>query len=62
MSLSKYRIKEFDLMNDIWILQRRVLFVFWISAGVGPKVQVEKKCNELNQCTPADHAGVENQK
>ena len=44
----QYRIKPYDLVNDIWILQKRVLFFFWVSMGAGDKAKLEKKRDELN--------------
>ena len=44
----KYRIKPFDIMNDIWLIQKRVLWIFWQSLGCGPKVEVQKKADQLN--------------
>jgi len=44
----KYRIKPFDIMNDIWLLQKRVLWIFWQSLGCGQKADVQKKADELN--------------
>jgi len=44
----KYRIKPFDVINDIWLLQKRVLWIFWQSLGCGTKAEVQKKADELN--------------
>jgi hypothetical protein len=44
----KYRIKPFDLMNDIWLLQKRVMWIFWQTLGCGTKSEVQKKADELN--------------
>ncbi len=45
----KYRIKPFDLINDIWLLQERWLFFFWLTKGAGREVEVLKKAEELNK-------------
>ena len=45
--MKKYRMKPYDLVNDIWILQRRFLLVFWIPMGVGSKQKIEAKLAEL---------------
>jgi len=39
---SKYRIKKFDVVNNIWILQEKKLFVFWIAIGVGSKEKLQE--------------------
>jgi hypothetical protein len=44
----KYRSYPFDMMSDIYLLQRRVLWIFWWSMGVGTKKEVETKIEELN--------------
>lgn len=44
----KYRIKPFDLMNDLWMLQKRVFGIFWVCMGGGSKAEVQQKMDELN--------------
>ena len=33
--MNHYKIKQFDVVNDIWLLQKRFLFFFWRTIGVG---------------------------
>ena len=44
----KYKIEAWDLMHDIWILKKRVLWIFWRIVGTGSKCEVQKKMDELN--------------
>jgi len=39
--MNKYRIKEFDPVNDIWILQKKVFKFFWISQSAGSKKKLQ---------------------
>lgn len=40
--MKRYRIKPYDLVNDIWILQERFLLFFWKSMGAGSKAKVSQ--------------------
>jgi hypothetical protein len=44
----QYRIKPYDLVNDIWILQKRVFLFFWVSMGAGSQSKLADKRDELN--------------
>lgn len=44
---SKYRIKKYDVVNDIWILQEKKLGLFWIGIGAGSKEKLQKTINDL---------------
>ncbi len=44
----QYRAKPYDLMDDVYFLQKRTFYFFWIVVGVGKKVEVERKRDELN--------------
>ena len=46
--MKKYRIEPYDLMHDIWLIQKRVALIFWMTMGVGSKKEVQKKADELN--------------
>lgn len=37
----KYRIKAYDPINDIYILQKKVFFIFWANVSAGSKKQLE---------------------
>lgn len=37
-----YRIKHYDPVNDIYILQQRFLWILWRTVSVGPKARLEK--------------------
>lgn len=41
----KYRIKEFAPIHDIWLLQKRVFFL-WINVDVGSKEKIESYIKE----------------
>ena len=47
MKKSKYRIKKYDVVNDIWILQEKKLGLFWIGIGVGSKDKLQKTITDL---------------
>jgi len=44
----KCRIEPHDIVNDIWVLQKRVMWIFWQPLEYGPKVEMQKKADELN--------------
>ena len=43
MTMTKYRIKELDPVNDIWLLQKRFLGIFWKSVSWGTKKKLKKE-------------------
>lgn len=47
-AMTKYRVKEYDPLNNIWLLQKRFLWVFWFFVSAGSKQVVEAKVKELN--------------
>lgn len=44
----KYRIKLFDIMRDVYRIEKRVCWIFWTTVGFGTKDAVQKKADELN--------------
>jgi len=42
-----YRIKEYDVVNDVYILQRHLFWFVWKGVGVGSKERLEEKIKEL---------------
>jgi hypothetical protein len=44
----KFRIQPIDLMNDVWVIQQRVCWIFWRSVGAGTKAKLQSKLDELN--------------
>jgi len=38
----KYKVKPYDVVNDIWIIYERVFFIFWRNIGVGTREKCEK--------------------
>ena len=59
MTMTKYRIKELDPVNDIWLLQKRFLGIFWKSVSWGTKKKLEEflfarkngaKMTSIDQC------------
>jgi len=47
MGNKKYRIKEYDIVNNIYILQKHVFWFIWRGIGAGSKEKLEKKIKEL---------------
>lgn len=43
----KYRIRVFDLINDIWMLQASRFGIFWKTIGVGSRSALQMKIKEL---------------
>jgi hypothetical protein len=41
-----YRIRAYDVANDIWLLQHRIAFFFWINIAVGPKEKMLKHATD----------------
>jgi hypothetical protein len=37
-----YRIKEFDPLHDMWILQKKVFWFIWKPVSLGTKKELEK--------------------
>jgi len=42
----KYKISEYDPVHDIWLLEKRFLFIFWIPVTCGSKKALEKFLDE----------------
>lgn len=49
MTRNKYRIVPYSYTLNIWILQRRVLWIFWRSLEAGKKHELEALISELNK-------------
>lgn len=45
----KYRIKPYDIINDIWFIEKRFLLFFWKWIGIGTKNEVSRKLDELEK-------------
>ncbi len=45
--MNKYRIRPYDVVHDIWLLQER--YFFWIDVGVGSKAVVEAMIGTANE-------------
>ncbi len=45
----KYRIKPYDMINDVWILEKKIFWIFYSSVGVGSEKEVAAKAKELNE-------------
>lgn len=43
--MNKYRIKDYDILNNIYLLQERFLLVFWKSISVGSREKLEDFIN-----------------
>jgi hypothetical protein len=44
---SQYRIEPYDVVNDIWLLQKRAFWFFWRDLGVGGRKVLLAKIAEL---------------
>ena len=44
----KYRIKQFDVINDIYFLQKKS-FLFWKNIGVGSLAKLKSKKAQLEK-------------
>lgn len=44
----KYRLIEFDVPNDIWILQRHLFLCFWKNIGTGNKEKLNDMIKTLS--------------
>ena len=53
MGKSNYRIKKYDPVNDIWILQEKKLLFFWFDLSVGSKEKLKKIINDLERTEDA---------
>ena len=47
--MNKYRIIPYDMINDIWIIQKRILWIFWKTIGVGSKHKCQQMVDRLNK-------------
>ena len=45
----KYRIRPYDELNDIWLVQKRFFLFFWCNIGVGPKEWAIQKVTKLSK-------------
>jgi len=44
-----YRIKEFDPINDLYILQEKFMFIFWRTISAGSKVRLQEYINSQKE-------------
>lgn len=49
--MTKFRMIPYDRVNDIWFMERRSWFIFWVLEGVGPKAKVQTLVDQLNKET-----------
>lgn len=47
--MKKYRIQPYDVVNNVYMVQRRVLFIFWAPAGIGRYADCKKAVDNLNE-------------
>jgi hypothetical protein len=45
----KYRMTVHDEINDIWMLEKRFLFIFWRIIGIGRKNLVKEQLDIRNK-------------
>jgi hypothetical protein len=48
--MNKYKIVPFDEIHDIWILKRKIWWIFYEYAGLGTKAELEKFIKEKTSC------------
>ena len=46
--MENYRIKKYDVINDIWTLQERTCFIFWKTISAGSKAKLQAWIDEQN--------------
>jgi hypothetical protein len=44
--MEKYKIAPYDIVNDIYLLKKRIFLIFWFTIGVGKK---DKLLNTIEQ-------------
>lgn len=47
--MKKYRVMPYDVVNDIWTVERRIFFIFWWYAGGGSYADCKKIVDDLNK-------------
>lgn len=56
----QYRVKPFDLVKDVWYLEKRVFWVLWVNMGVGKEEVVRSKLDKLlNPCSTEESISQE---
>lgn len=46
--MKKYRIKAHDVVHNIWVLQERRWWFFWVPIGTGGRDAVQAHLDRLN--------------
>ncbi len=46
--MTKYRVREYDVMADIWVLEERFMLFFWRFIGAGKEAAVREMMGKLN--------------
>ena len=44
--MNKYKLKDYDKVNDIYLLQQHVFWFFWKTISAGPKEKLVKFIEE----------------
>jgi len=48
MKTLKYKVQEYDLINDVWFLKKKIWGPICKKIGAGSRAEVESKADELN--------------
>lgn len=46
--MKKYKIVPYDIVNDIFLLKKRIFLIFWFTIGFGKKEKLLKTLKEIN--------------
>jgi hypothetical protein len=47
--MNKYRLKEYDPVNDIYLLQKHVFWFWWVTMSAGSKAKLEKFIKDAHE-------------
>lgn len=54
--MKRYRIKPYDLVHDLWVLEERKWLFFWVCRGAGSRATVQ---TQLESALRIDAAGTD---
>jgi hypothetical protein len=47
--MNKYKIVPYDVVNDMYLLKKRILLIFWFTIGFGKKEKILKTLKEIDK-------------
>lgn len=54
--MKRYRIKPYDIVHDLWVLEERKWLFFWVCRGSGSRATVQ---TQLESALRIDAAGTD---